>query len=468
MTLLDVGRRKLSNFAIDRFFGQRQSQLFDQRIQQPRRLDLTFGARRQILTHRLGNGRVVESHVFAGPQPGFREQTLRVLAHQAGRHLEWMAAEHLPHQVALHLLLGPALRRALQILAQLCAQLFQRVAFAVVFRELVVQARHFLSRDVVNGHLKIRAQDVRRRIGISLRRLGQRERETQPVALLRAQDLFLKPGQQRFLAHLEQTSGPFQTGEQPPFPLGAIIESDHVAGLDVVTVRNGVQLGQRVGQPRQGVVDRLLGHGRDGFLDRQALVCDVRHIGLGLHGRRVTERAATRQPFGHDLGLADHRKPVFPNRLGEGFFDQGRADFGRNLFAEAALDDAARYSAGAESLQLHLALIPLIGAFQTGLHPVGGNLDGNLRLDRTRGFDRNLHTLPCRVMGRGRRAGVPLDERCVREGGLEPPPAPSGLDPKSSASPNFATLAYRKRQDGPPEARTPDPLIKSQLLCQLS
>ncbi len=57
----------------------------------------------------------------------------------------------------------------------------------------------------------------------------------------------------------------------------------------------------------------------------------------------------------------------------------------------------------------------------------------------------------------------------MREGGLEPPSASSGLDPKSSASANFATLAYvLTKGDGPPEIRTPDPLIKSQLLCQLS
>ena len=57
----------------------------------------------------------------------------------------------------------------------------------------------------------------------------------------------------------------------------------------------------------------------------------------------------------------------------------------------------------------------------------------------------------------------------MREGGLEPPSASSGLDPKSSASANFATLAYVLTEgDGPPEIRTPDPLIKSQLLCQLS
>ena len=57
----------------------------------------------------------------------------------------------------------------------------------------------------------------------------------------------------------------------------------------------------------------------------------------------------------------------------------------------------------------------------------------------------------------------------MREGGFEPPSATSGLDPKSSASANFATLAYALAEgNGPPEVRTPDPLIKSQLLCQLS
>ena len=60
----------------------------------------------------------------------------------------------------------------------------------------------------------------------------------------------------------------------------------------------------------------------------------------------------------------------------------------------------------------------------------------------------------------------------MREGGLEPPSATSGLDPKSSASANFATLATLPyapaKGGGPPEIRTPDPLIKSQLLCQLS
>ncbi len=69
----------------------------------------------------------------------------------------------------------------------------------------------------------------------------------------------------------------------------------------------------------------------------------------------------------------------------------------------------------------------------------------------------------------------------VRKGGLEPP-TPKGLDPKSSAYANSATFARpwlparRESRPGqnrevigePPGTRTPNPLIKSQLLCQLS
>ena len=43
----------------------------------------------------------------------------------------------------------------------------------------------------------------------------------------------------------------------------------------------------------------------------------------------------------------------------------------------------------------------------------------------------------------------------------------AALEPKSSASANSATPALQKAGD-PSEIRTPDPLIKSQMLCQLS
>ena len=43
----------------------------------------------------------------------------------------------------------------------------------------------------------------------------------------------------------------------------------------------------------------------------------------------------------------------------------------------------------------------------------------------------------------------------------------AALEPKSSASANSATPALQEAGD-PSEIRTPDPLIKSQMLCQLS
>ena len=43
----------------------------------------------------------------------------------------------------------------------------------------------------------------------------------------------------------------------------------------------------------------------------------------------------------------------------------------------------------------------------------------------------------------------------------------AALEPKSSASANSATPALQETGD-PSEIRTPDPLIKSQMLCQLS
>ena len=66
------------------------------------------------------------------------------------------------------------------------------------------------------------------------------------------------------------------------------------------------------------------------------------------------------------------------------------------------------------------------------------------------------------------------------KGGTRTPTPITGLDPKSSASTNSATFArYRSRSEPqcrvdileygePPGTRTPNPQIKSLLLCQLS
>lgn len=52
-----------------------------------------------------------------------------------------------------------------------------------------------------------------------------------------------------------------------------------------------------------------------------------------------------------------------------------------------------------------------------------------------------------------------LESHCER-GDLNPHPPSSGLDPKSSASANSATLAS-VTTSGPPEIQTLDPLIES-------
>ncbi len=55
----------------------------------------------------------------------------------------------------------------------------------------------------------------------------------------------------------------------------------------------------------------------------------------------------------------------------------------------------------------------------------------------------------------------------VRVKGVEPPRL-AALDPKSSASANSATPAYIKLNGESCRIRTSDPLIKSQMLYQLS
>src|SRR5437016_6117867 len=106
--------------------------------------------------------------------------------------------------------------------------------------------------------------------------------------------------------------------------------------------------------------------------------------------------------------------------------------------AVVAVEDGARHPPGSEALDARALLQAAVRLLDLGADLLGRKLDADLLLDRAQVLDGDLHG---HTTLRPVPYGSPPPLTRMREGGLEPPTAVSGLDPKSSASTSSATLA---------------------------
>ena len=288
--------------------------------------------------------------------------------------------------------------------------------------------------------------------------------------------MLLKAGKHGLCTHLDKPTFSLQPPDRFPIAESGIVEPHHITAFHPVSIHHWMQLGKGFSQLGEGALYLLLPDRPDLLLNLYPLIVCHCNVGSDFHGGRVAKGLTKDKFFRDDVRPGNDRKEMFFERLRVRLLYQERTDLRSDLLAEVSFKEGTRHLSRTKPLETSLVLQSAVCLFHFFPYSLRGNLKADLLLYRAEGFNKDFH-------GRRREAAagedvlkLALDNTlpAIRKGGihcergdLNPHPPSSGLDPKSSASANSATLAFGVG-DGPPESRTPDPLIKSQLLYRLS
>src|SRR5262249_43383259 len=160
----------------------------------------------------------------------------------------------------------------------------QRVALAVVAREIVVEGRQLLLAQLPDLHLEVDGLPGEPHVGI-LGRIGDAQPEPRAAAL--AQQLALESEREAARARFEQNALPPRP--PPPAP-GGRAPPPPAPRLDLRPVLHRAQLGDRLPELAEGALDVLVAHARRGPHDLEAAQIAERDRGAYLHRGRVAQR----------------------------------------------------------------------------------------------------------------------------------------------------------------------------------